>query len=197
MVAQCSICLSPVTEKCGIALNCRHEFHKDCLVSLMARGECRCPVCRHRVDPTPIIMQNPSGGYISSNKFKQRFRRECDKLMDIDEIEWGSLTRRLQSRQNQLRQTTNSMKSAIQSVATIEALVSTPTTLRITRERIGMIERCVANISAIEKKLLELVEETATLRKRLSSREMLLSDFDLQTRTHDRFWETGSLAEII
>lgn len=41
----CSICLEPLNGEVAMSRNCKHRFHRDCLVEWLVRRE-DCPVCR-------------------------------------------------------------------------------------------------------------------------------------------------------
>lgn len=43
----CTICLENIT--CGIELDCKHIFHKDCIYKWLCFENVKCPLCRHDV----------------------------------------------------------------------------------------------------------------------------------------------------
>jgi hypothetical protein len=71
---ECPICLEPFTPNNLAILDCGHKFHFRCILKDVTKSKAnkQCPLCRARVDSSPVLNQNPP--------ISQRLQNTLDNL---------------------------------------------------------------------------------------------------------------------
>ena len=65
----CVICLENINKDNLIKLNCKHMFHKDCILTLIKKRNRKCPLCRHRITWTINFIET------NNHKIKSKKRK--------------------------------------------------------------------------------------------------------------------------
>ena len=49
MVKECVICYDKIQKKNVVFLECSHNFHTNCIITLVRKRNRKCPLCRTRI----------------------------------------------------------------------------------------------------------------------------------------------------